>query len=187
MKSPLTHLSIQSRIFVIIAPAATMMLLIVLAIGSFRVSSVLELEIQNRVNASAENISKQVETQLRSTISAVEAVAANDIVVHGIVDQEHRVSTLQSYFRSLRIPGPANQQITMTDYKGRRIASSKSGESDFVDAPWFDQVMSGERFVSIDDKKLLVAVPVLYSKRAEGVLVAQLDADRLLSEQIRIS
>ncbi len=176
--------SIRWIIFIRIAPVATLLLLIVIAINSVRVSRTLHSEVQGRVDASAVHASLQTDTKLAGLTSACHAVAANDMVVNGIVDLEHRQSTLLSYFRSLRLPGPTAQEITMTDYKGRAIASTSSETKHFGAAAWFPDVMAGKQFVGLSDSVLTIAVPVLYANRAEAIVVATFSLDEFLLEQV---
>ncbi len=179
--------SLRWIIFIRIAPAATVLLLVVVAINSARVSKSLRQEVQGRVDASAVHAARQTDTKLAGIASACTAVAANDMVVNGIVDLEHRQSTLLSYFRSLRLPGPKQQQITMTDYKGRVLASTSPDAKKYGTAPWYSDVMAGNQFVGTADSKLTIAVPVLYANRAEGIIVANFDLDEFLMEQIVLS
>ena len=179
--------SLQWQIFVRIAPVAILALLAVIAVSGFRVSQTLHQEIQSRVDASAIHAGHQTEMRVDVVVEASNAVAQNDIVVNGIVDLEHRNTTLQSYFRSLKLPGPDSQIVTMTDYKGRVLASTTPGVSDFGAAVWFSRVMSGKRFVGMADRMLTVAVPVLYSNRAEGVVVSTFAIDDFLADQTAVS
>ncbi|MFK7768313.1 MAG: ATP-binding protein [Mariniblastus sp.] len=174
--------SLQSQIFFRIAPLAALALLAAIFINGYFVSQALNQEIQARVDKSAINAGHQVEVRLNTIIEATTAVAQNDMVVNGIVDLEHRNSTLQSYFRSLKLPGTSSQQVSMTDYKGRVLASTNANASDRGSEAWFSDVMSGKRHLGMMDRTLTVAVPVLYSNRAEGSVVTACALDEFVAQ-----
>lgn len=179
--------SLQWQIFVRIAPAATLALLIVIVLSGFRVSQTLDREIERRVEAAAVHAASQTDLQLDLVAEACQSVAINDMVVTGIVDLEHRNTSLQSYFRSLKLPGPRSQQVTMTDYKGRVLASTTPNTNTYGSESWFPDVMSGERYLGVVEHVLTVACPVLYSNRAEGTVVATFVFDDLLADQAAVS
>lgn len=169
--------SLRSIIIFRVAPAAVLLLVVVVAFTEYQISKTIRQEIQGRVDASAVHVANAADIELDAILSACQAVADNDMVVNGIVDLEHRQSTLLSYFRSLRLPGPNQQRVTMTDYKGRVIASTLSNSPGYGTSTWFNQVMAGEQFIGTQGSELIVAAPVEYSNRAEGVIVAVFEID----------
>lgn len=187
MSSSATTQSLRSTIFLRIAPLAGLILLAIVAVSNYRVSQTLRDEVQERVDTSAKHAAQQVEIKLAAIIDACQAVAANDLVVNGIVDIDHRNSTLRSYFRSLRLPGPKSQQTSMADYRGRLIASTAKDSPSYVDVAWYEDVMGGGQFVGAEGTTLTVAVPVLYGNRAEAVIVSTFDLVELVSNRLSAS
>jgi PAS domain S-box-containing protein len=183
MSSSANSHSLQSIIFFRVAPIAGLILLAIVGVSNYRVSQTLRREVQDRVDTSAEHAARQIETNLSATLSACRAVAANDLVVNGIVDIDHRNSTLVSYFKSLRLPGPESQHVTMNDYKGRVIVSSKKNAQGYESVAWYTDVMNGREYVGTDGTTLTIAVPVFYAKRAEAVIVSTFDLAELVSDQ----
>ena len=177
---PLRH---QILIFVALPIVVLMMLVVVFT--SARVSSALNHELRLRLDASAAQAAEMTDSKLRLATEACESIAQNDVVVNGIVDLEHRESTLQPYFRSLVLPGAPDQHVVMTDYRGRPIASSHQDPRGFTDASWLDEVIEqGQSHVSITDARVTIAVPVICSGRPEATIVAMFSLEEFLSNLV---
>jgi signal transduction histidine kinase len=93
---------------------------------------------------------------------------------------EDRRSYLPTFFQSLRIPGPKNVRITLTDYRGRPLVSNQGKMSTYTNVFWLEKVMNGDDFFLISTKGLLIAMPVLYSGLPEGVLVVEYSAAHII-------
>jgi len=113
--------------------------------------------------------------RLNLLAQSVHAVAANDIVVNGIIDDENRQGYLPTFFRSLRLLDSQSGTIFLTDYKGRIVVQSNKQASEiFLDPEkWLPSVMSGKQIFEISEHGLMVAVPVIYNDLTEGAVVAQ--------------
>jgi PAS domain S-box-containing protein len=187
MTSSSSSRSLESTVFYQIVPLASLILLAIVGISSYRVLYTLRDEVQERVDTSAQHAAQQIEINLHAVVSACKAIAGNDLVVNGIVDIDHRNSTLKSFFASLRLPGPQKQEVTMADYKGRVIVSTDRNAEGYTDAPWYATVMEGRHVVDVDDRSLIVAVPVLYGDRAEAVIVAGFDLVEFVADRFSAS
>ena len=157
-----------------IAPVATILFAFV---GAFSVRSVnhqLRDQVQQQVTVAAEALKKEANNKLSQAIQACQAVAGNDIVINAIVDVEHRNSTLQSFIRSLELPGVRVQNIVMTDYVGNLIAVKDRSldEPGHKGEEWLRQVMSGQTYLHMDSATLTVAHPVEYGGQPEAALIA---------------
>ena len=121
-------------------------------------------------------------SRLDTVQAALHAFAENDLVLNGLVDVEDRESYIPVYFRSLKMPGATNAQISMTDYRGRIIAANKP-KATLDDLTWLEPVMRGEEYIDIASDALAMAVPILYQGNPEGAIVLQFGregvADRL--------
>ncbi len=122
------------------------------------------------------NTSDILAVRLGNLVDAVDALAANDVIVNGIIDETNRHTYLPSFFASLRLPGSQKNNIILTDYKGRPIASTK-GKINFANRSWVDTVMSGEPILEISSTELVVAVPVLNNGLPEGIVVTVYSAE----------
>ena len=122
------------------------------------------------------NTSDILAVRLGNLVDAVDALAANDVIVNAIIDETNRHTYLPAFFASLRLPGSQKNNIVLTDYKGRAIASTK-GKTNFADRPWIDSVMAGEPVLEINSRELVVAVPVLNNGLPEGMVVTVYSAD----------
>lgn len=125
------------------------------------------------------NTSEILSRRLETLVDAVSAVAANDVISNGLVDETNRHSYLPSFFASLRLPGSQENNIILTDYKGRPIASTL-GKIDFSESDWVEAVMSGEAVLNIGPDELIVAVPVLNNGMPEGMLVTVYSAQGVI-------
>ena len=135
----------------------------------------LESEIRLRVTNEAKYAGQQVDQQLASLLEASRAIATNDLVITSLVNTQQRAEYLPSFFRSLTMPGSTPAHISLTDYRGRPIASNGQLRT-YGHEAWFQQVMSGIDHTAITPAGLVLAVPVMYANRPEGALVVQLSA-----------
>lgn len=125
------------------------------------------------------NTSEILSLRLENLIDAVSALAANDVITNGLIDETNRHTYLPSFFASLRLPGSQRNNIVLADYKGRPIAST-DGKVSFQDSDWVDTVMSGEAFLEISPTELIVAVPVANNGMPEGMLVTLYSAEGVI-------
>ena len=166
--------SLRSRICLRTVPIAFLLLLVASIYPVRSVSDEFRKQIESQVRADSLHLSEVVERRLANSMDACAAVAANEVVVNSIIDAEHRKSTLQSFMRSVRLPGAAARNIVMTDYQGVPIASKKPlpDPPSRLEAPWMTKVMRGKRVVNIDGSQLTIAHPVLYSGQPEAAILA---------------
>ncbi len=122
------------------------------------------------------NTSEVLSIRLENLVDAVSALAANDVILNGLVDETNRHTYLPAFFASLRLPGSQKNNITLTDYKGRPIASTGQLTS-FQDMDWVERVMSGVSLLTISPTQLVVAVPVFKNGMPEGMLVTVYSAE----------
>ena len=136
-------------------------------------------EVEVRVEANAINFAKTADSRLKESAHAVAAIAQNDVVIHGIIDLESREATAIPFFRSLVLPGPKEQVVVMTDYRGNPIALNRMSQDDkyrslLTDLKnvWSTIVLKNEEsFIGLHDEWLLISSPIRYSTQAEGAVV----------------
>ena len=124
-------------------------------------------EVNERLSAEATHKADVTARNLETLLEATRALAANDLVVNGVIDTQERDTYLKPFFRSLRFPGPPNAQITMIDYQGRIIASNWRGSVN-SSIPWMNSAMFEREMVHLSDAGLRIHLPIMYSGLSEG-------------------
>ena len=137
------------------------------------------VHIEEQLAIQSLNTAEVLSLRLANLVDAVSALAANDTIVNGLIDENNRHTYLPAFFASLRLPGSQKNNIVLTDYKGRPIAST-AGNVDFKGADWVDGVMSGDAMLTITADKLYVAVPVLNNGMPEGMIVTVYSAEGVI-------
>lgn len=178
------HRSLQWTIFVQVTPVLALFLVAIVVLTERRVHRAFLEEVRGRLEQTSIHISEQLETRLTLLGETCRGVAHNDIVIHGIVDLDHRRGALSSFFQSLRLPGPSSQVVTMLDYRGRAILSTGTPPK-FEGSPWLREVMAGRPSRGIQDGQLIMAHPIPYGGGAEGAIVAAYDLKEFLAFQTR--
>lgn len=157
-------------------------LVILLGIGII-IESVTRSHLEDGVVSNLKNLAEQKAEALRSRIDIVQnaaaATAANEILVNALIDPSSRAN-LTPFFASLRMPVKGITNITLTDYKGRQLASTGINPEDFSNQPWVKKVMSGETELVISHTRMLLIVPVLYNGLPEGMVAVEFPRETLL-------
>ena len=122
----------------------SVLLLLAIWYGAAEVTrTTVEAEVRGGLRREADHRADAIATRIAILQDAARAFAANDLIVNSLVDTIQRESYLRTFFRSLRMPGPRGAIITLTDYRGRAIASTGRNMS-YQDEDWLDRVMEGE-------------------------------------------
>lgn len=176
--------SLRSQILRRVTPWAVAIMVMASLLTVWRVQREVRQQVAAQLAGETEHIAQATRIKLQHAMEACAAVASNDIVINAIIDPEHRNSTLQSYIRSMRLPGADAMNIVMTDYRGKPIAQKHSSIASCVVArdTWLPQVMAGQSVVDIRESILTVAHPVTYGGRPEAAVVATFDAQRFLAD-----
>ncbi|WP_282608371.1 hybrid sensor histidine kinase/response regulator [Pelagibius sp. Alg239-R121] len=165
--------------------ALRVMVPMIIALAAAAVFTVREIDETNTTFVEEQLATQSLHTaeilgfRLENLVDAVNALAENDIFVNGLVDETNRHTYLPAYFASLRLPGSQKNNIILTDYKGRPIASTQ-GKVNFKGENWVSTVMSGDSLLLIDAQKLIIAVPIVNNGMPEGMLVTVYDAEGLV-------
>ena len=157
-----------------VLPATILFLLGITLAESFLVRQTYEEEVHQRLSQQATQVAAVISAKTQALIDAAAGVAENDLVVNGLIDFHDRESYIPVFFQQLRLPGPSGTLVTLTDYRGRTIASNASARP-YQSEPWVENVMGGERVMRIDRHGMLMAFPVKISGRPEGIVVVDLD------------
>jgi PAS domain S-box-containing protein len=90
-----------------------------------------------------------------------------------VIDTVGRSNYLPALFRSLRVSAIVKGYIALTDFEGQVITSNQSdGAGHVLPETLLNSVMVGKSHVTLDEKGLLVARPVLYGNFPEGAIEA---------------
>ena len=166
---------------------ATMLGLVVIWIGMRIVAAdTVRREMHHHLDVEATHGAQALGVRLNSIMASVTNLAGNDLLINSLIDTTARENYLPLFFQSLRIPGPENARITLTDYRGRRLASNRRDAPGYVNVPWLGAVMKGETFLNISSEGLEAAVPVFYRGSAEGMVTVSYDPAQV-SELLSLS
>lgn len=156
-------------------------ILVLLGIGYFSNEIVNETALDQR-KVRLEHIATQsastINLGLKNVISTAESLAVNNLVTNSLFDINERDHYILTFFQSLQAPGSTDAHMSLTDYRGRVIASNIAGK-DYNNLPWIAKVMNGQRVVKINADGMIVAVPVLISGLPEGTIVIEYDQSNL--------
>lgn len=127
-------------------------------------------EINERLATQAQQAAQTTAKKLNTLVDTVKGLSMNNLIVNGLIDIGNRVNYLPTFFQSLRISGPTDVVIAMTDYRGRHIVTNTGEDVSFTDAPWLDTIMAGNHHFEISASGLHIVMPILYSGLSEGIL-----------------
>ena len=166
------------RVLLQVLPATVVILLVLSVVGYNNVNDAALEKHQTRLRPIAAQSSIVIAAALQDIVNTAQTLAANDLVVNSLIDLSDRDRYIPMLFQSLRVANSERARITLTDYRGRRIASNTSA-IDYKGASWIAAVMGGRELIRITADGMVVAVPVSYAGQAEGMIVIELDRSGL--------
>ena len=170
---------ILPHVLVRVLPVTMAVLLAVWFAMRLVAADTLERDVRRHIDVEANHGARQLGDRLWSIMTSITNLAANDLLINGLIDTTARENYLPLFFQSLRIPGPENARITLTDYRGRRVASNHRDVPGYVNVPWLEGVMKGKPFFHISPEGLEAAAPVLYEGSPEGLVALFYGPDRV--------
>ncbi len=173
--------SSKSQVVLVITqmlPAAVLLLLVLVSIVSWVAKEVVQHQARERLDQQAVSLANATQIKLDDLRDATRALAANQLLVNGLIDTVGRDNYLPAFFRSLRLPGPDQATITLTDYRGRAIASTDRTAS-YEDVPWLRTVMGGEEHFDLALGGLIIVAPVRYAGMPEGAVVVEYPSEKV--------
>lgn len=111
--------------------------------------------------------------KLQAIIESITVLASNDLLVSASIHTRIHKRYIRPFFRSLRLPGMADAHMTMTDYKGRTIASNYRIPKSYHDATWLQHVMAGNQHIELSSNGMIIAMPIKYGALAEGMIAVE--------------
>lgn len=151
----------------IVVPIGIIILLATWLGESHLLRSTVEDELREHVEDIGAREAAQTKQNLEGLRSFAKSLAANDLIVNGLIDLEGRAAYIPIFFRSLIAPLAAEASVSLVDYRGRSIASNAANKL----LPTVTPAMVNEGVLIIDSHKLLIVEPILLSGSAEGAIV----------------
>lgn len=167
------------KVLVRVLPASVLLLLGIWVAASVFISRTVSTELRGSLNKEAVQLARTLSADLSVLMSTLDSLAANDLVINGLIDFENRENYIPVFFQSLQVPSVAGTRVTMADYRGRIIASNKVRQPDpsvdYTHAPWMKRVMAGDPVLEIGNAGLLLATAIFHGDRAEGAIILEQD------------
>jgi len=148
-------------------PVGVAVLFALWLIQNHLIQSTVEVELREHIKNVGARETAQIQSNLDGLQSYARALAANDLIVNGLIDVEGRDTYIPVFFHSLIAPLAPEASVSLLDYKGRGIASSARDNAMPPVSP--EMIKDGAFF--IDSHRLLIVEPVLISGSAEGAIV----------------
>ena len=163
-----------------VLPVTTVAILLIGVVTSIVVENSFYRQIQLNLEKDARFGAAVVSSKLNSVLSSIRSVAANDLVINGLVDTDAQEAYIPLYFNQLQIAGlRSGAKISFTDYRGRLIASNWPGK-DYRNAKWLYRVIDNRReYIRFDTSSTVMVVPVIYQGSSEGAIVAEFGKEQL--------
>jgi len=163
-----------------VLPAAILVLVLIwISVGQVS-ERVFQTEIDAKLKQQAESQAVVAKTKLENLLTTIRDIAANDLIVNGLVDLDAENRYLKPFLRSVAIEGSSAFPIVLTDYRGRPIVGRNLTawrQSDLTQ--WNDQVSQEKPLMALQDGGLVVGVPVYIGQLVEGMLVVRLSPAQL--------
>ncbi|MGI9418763.1 MAG: sensor histidine kinase [Geminicoccaceae bacterium] len=180
MTSTAAPASLISRTLWRVLPAIVIVQLVIGWLAWTAMQDLVSTELESRLHRQAEQYAALIAVKLETVIGTATSVAENDLIVNGIMDAEGRDQYIPVFFETAQVSGlaEADAEITLADYKGRRIASNRQ-DVDYSDAAWLPRVLNGEVWHEVRNRAFTVAAPVMIADQGEGLIVIRYEAAEL--------
>ncbi|MEM8948494.1 MAG: PAS domain-containing protein [Pseudomonadota bacterium] len=162
--------SLVSRTLWRVLPAIVVVQLVIGWLAWSAMHQLVSNELHDRLHRQAEQYAQLIAFKLDTVIGTATSVAENDLIVNGIMDAQGRDQYMPVFFETAQVPGLSDAEMTLADYKGRRIASNRP-DVDYTEAPWLNAVLGGETWHQVENQGFIVAAPVMIADHGEGVIV----------------
>ncbi|MEM7041676.1 MAG: ATP-binding protein [Pseudomonadota bacterium] len=171
-------ISLFSRALWRVLPAIVLVQALIGWLAWTAMQGLVSTELEERLNRQAEQYAQLIAFKLKAVIDTAVSVAENDLVVNGIMDAQGREHYLSVFFETAKVPGLGDAEVTLADYRGRRIASNRS-DVDYEASTWLEAVLSGAVWHEVGVSGLLAAAPVMIADRGEGMVIIHFDPAQL--------
>lgn len=171
---------ILPRALLFVLPPTVIVLICVAFAASTTVHETASAELHKRLSRAADQSAIALSSEFKTIIEAASSLAANDLVVNSIVDSQTKENYIPLLFGSLRIPGPSGARVSLTDYRGRTVASNgvRVAKVPLTPAQLASMITTSVTF-RVSPAGMIVAVPVIYGKHPEGLILVEYGRDSL--------
>lgn len=148
--------------------------------------------IEARLDNQAQLLAERVGLSLDAVAGDVAGLAANSLVVNGLVDSGGRVAYLQPFLQDRELAIPIRYTLALTDFAGQMLAAHGTvTENTYLGSELvsraINEASSGAKVVPGEELRLRLAQPVVYpaTGQSEGALVLELslrDVVKLVQE-----
>lgn len=137
-------------------------------------------ELEKRLNRAADQSAEAISTKFQTIVEAAASLASNDLIINSIVDAETRSNYIPLLFGSLRIPGPSGARISLSDYRGRMIATNGAKVmTQPLSRAQRANLLNGAVTFRISKAGLIISVPVIFQNQPEALILVEYGADSL--------
>ncbi len=121
-----------------------------------------------------------IEKTIKDTVTRIEEIAQNDLVINALIDTDQRDQYLPLYLRSLTVSG-YQEPIYITDYRGNLITDNGLKKANFeqLGTSWRAIYESGQTYVKLEEDGLIIASPILLSSSPEGGIITRVSTHNL--------
>lgn len=113
------------QILIRVLPVCILVLLGIWYAASTIVQTTVKNELHSRLAQEARHGADEATQKLELLKDALTALSENSLIINSLIDTAGRDLYLATMFQSLRLPGPSGARVSLTDYKGRPLASNK--------------------------------------------------------------
>lgn len=117
--------TILTKVLLRVAPPCILLLLVIWVVALQAVQSTVKNELDERLGRDAAHGAAAISERFKTLTISVAGIAENDLIVNSLIDAAGRDDYLPTLFQSLRLAGPEGAGITLTDYRGRVVASNQ--------------------------------------------------------------
>ncbi len=153
-----------------VLPCTIVALLGIWVFASYVVTETVSVELNRALGREATKVAEATSAKLTGAVDSLVSLTRNDLIVNGLIDMEDRANYLPVFFQSFHLPGVDGGRVTLTDYRGRTIASNGAGAS-YEDAPWTDRALAGESLTEFGAFGMIAVIPVMWQGQSEGFIV----------------
>lgn len=161
-----------------VLPGVVLVVLMSGLIASWVAKDILYRQLQEHLEVQAGALTHATQARFDTVKEATRALASNQLMINALIDVADRDTYLPAFFQSLTLPGPHGAAISLTDYRGRVIASTGDRTS-YEGVAWLSVIEHGQEHFSLTPRGLVVAVPVVYAGSPEGVVVVEYTGDQV--------
>lgn len=180
MSTPRSYEGLLPKALACVLPPTLLVLAAIAVMSISTVRHATTQETAKRLEAISDRTANELARRLYTVREFTRNLADNALVVNAIVDAEAQRQYLPLLFRSLTIPGSANARISVSDYRGRELASNGVFRFDgAVPLARKKALIKRTPTLELSGTGVIVAAPVMFGGRPEGLVLVEFGEDGL--------